>query len=57
MLRKANGTDESKTSFQYCFFVAKMKKNDVIPDSFLAVDDIETGRRNRIPLYLFRFLY
>ena len=27
------------------------------PDSFLAVDDIETGRRNRIPLYLFGFLY
>ena len=24
-----------------------------IPDSFLAVDDIETGRRNRIPLYMF----
>lgn len=28
-----------------------------IPDSFLAVDDTEVGSRNRIPLWLFGFLY
>lgn len=28
-----------------------------VPDSFLAVDDIETGFGNRIPLWLFGFLY
>ena len=27
------------------------------PDSFLAIDDLETGRANRIPLWLFGFLY
>ena len=28
-----------------------------IPDSYLAVDNIEVGRRCRIPLWLFGFLY
>ena len=28
-----------------------------IPDSFLAIDDIEIGQKNRIPLWLFGFLY
>ena len=28
-----------------------------VPDSFLAVDDIEAGQKNRIPLWLFGFLY
>ena len=28
-----------------------------VPDSYLAVDDIEVGRGNRIPLWLFGFLY
>ena len=28
-----------------------------VPDSFLAVDNTETGYRNRIPLWLFGFLY
>ena len=28
-----------------------------MPQSYLAVDDIEVGRRNRIPLWLFGFLY
>ncbi|MBQ7251176.1 MAG: ATP-binding protein [Kiritimatiellae bacterium] len=28
-----------------------------VPDSFLAVDGLETGRSNRIPLWLFGFLY
>ena len=28
-----------------------------MPQSYLAVDDIEIGRRNRIPLWLFGFLY
>ena len=28
-----------------------------IPDSFLAVDDLEIGRGNRIPIWLFGFLY
>ncbi len=28
-----------------------------VPDSFLAVDDVEVGRGNRIPLWLFGFLY
>lgn len=27
------------------------------PDSYLALDDLETGRANRIPLWLFGFLY
>jgi hypothetical protein len=27
------------------------------PKSFLAVDDVETGHFNRIPLWLFGFLY
>ncbi len=28
-----------------------------LPDSFLAIDDIETGRNNRIPLWMFGLLY
>ena len=28
-----------------------------VPDSFLAVDDTETGRKNRIPLWMFGLLY
>lgn len=28
-----------------------------LPDSYLAVDNIEVGFRSRIPLYLFGFLY
>ena len=28
-----------------------------IPDSFVAPDDIETGFGNKIPLWLFGFLY
>lgn len=28
-----------------------------LPDSYLAVDDIETSRGNRVPLWLFGFLY
>ena len=28
-----------------------------IPDSYLAIGDIETGHGNRIPLWLFGFLY
>jgi hypothetical protein len=28
-----------------------------VPDSFLAVDNTETGYKNRIPLWLFGFLY
>ena len=28
-----------------------------VPDSFLAVDGVEVGRGNRIPLWLFGFLY
>lgn len=28
-----------------------------IPDSFLAIDDVESGHRNKIPLWLFGFLY
>ena len=28
-----------------------------IPDSFLAVDDTEVGHGNRIPLWMFGFLY
>ena len=27
------------------------------PKSFLAIDDVETGHFNRIPLWLFGFLY
>ena len=28
-----------------------------VPDSYLAVDDTEVGYGNRIPLWLFGFLY
>ncbi len=46
---------------KYLFEVGGHKKTfdqiKDIPDSYLAVDDIETGRRNRIPLYMFGFLY
>ena len=28
-----------------------------LPDCYLAVDDIETSRGNRVPLWLFGFLY
>lgn len=28
-----------------------------VPDSFLAIDNTETGYKNRIPLWLFGFLY
>ena len=28
-----------------------------LQDSYLALDDIETGSRNRIPLWMFGFLY
>ena len=28
-----------------------------IPDSFLAIDDVEIGRGNRIPLWMFGLLY
>ncbi len=31
--------------------------NLVTPDSYLAVDDIEIGRGNRIPLWMFGLLY
>lgn len=46
---------------KYLFEVGGRKKTyeqiKNIPDSFLAVDDEETGRGNRIPLYMFGFLY
>ena len=28
-----------------------------IPDSFLAIDDVEVGRGNKIPLWMFGLLY
>lgn len=28
-----------------------------VPDSFLAVDDVEMGHKNRIPLWMFGLLY
>ena len=28
-----------------------------LPDSYLAIDDIEFGRKNRIPLWMFGLLY
>ena len=46
---------------KYLFEVGGHKKTfdqiKDIPESFLAVDDIETGRRNRIPLYMFGMMY
>jgi len=46
---------------KYLFEVGGRKKSyeqiKDIPDSFLAVDDIETGYGARIPLWLFGFLY
>lgn len=46
---------------QYIIEVGGKKKNKDqikgIPDSFIAVDDIETGIGNKIPLWLFGFLY
>ncbi len=46
---------------QYTFEVGGARKSRVqiqgIPDSFLVVDDIETGSRGSIPIWLFGFLY
>lgn len=46
---------------RYLFEVGGRKKSFEqiadVPDSFLAVDDTEVGYGNRIPLYLFGFLY
>ncbi|MBQ9213487.1 MAG: AAA family ATPase, partial [Bacteroidales bacterium] len=46
---------------QYLFEVGGMKKSYKqiadIANSFLAVDDMETGTGNKIPLWLFGFLY
>lgn len=46
---------------EYLFEVDGKGKNFVQikdePQSFLAIDDIETGHFNRIPLWLFGFLY
>lgn len=45
----------------YLFEIGGKNKNfnqiKDIPDSFLAVDDTETGRKNRIPLWMFGLLY
>lgn len=40
---------EENVFFQYI--------NANIPDSYLAIDDIETGHLNRIPLWMFGLLY
>jgi len=46
---------------KYLFEIGGKNKNfnqiKDIPDSFLAVDDTETGRKNRIPLWMFGLLY
>lgn len=46
---------------RYLFEIGGAKKSfdqiRDVPDSYLAVDDTEVGRRNRIPLWLFGFLY
>jgi hypothetical protein len=46
---------------QYTFEVGGRKKTfeqiKDLPDSYLAVDDLEVGIRNRIPIWLFGFLY
>ena len=46
---------------KYLFEVGGKGKNfDQIkdePNSFLAIDEIETGQFNRIPLWIFGFLY
>lgn len=46
---------------RYLFEVGGRKKSfeqiKDVPDSFLAVDGVETGHGNRIPLWLFGFLY
>jgi hypothetical protein len=46
----------------YCTIEVGGKKKDYsqiknIPNSFLAIDDIEIGYGNKIPLWLFGFLY
>lgn len=46
---------------RYTFEIGGKNKNtiqiQVVPDSFLAIDDIEIGFGNKIPLWLFGFLY
>jgi len=46
---------------QYVIEVGGKKKNndqiEGLPDSYIAADDIETGTGNKIPLWLFGFLY
>ena len=52
---------DSKIDNRYLFEIGGAKKTfeqiKDLPDSFLAVDDTEVGRGNRIPLWLFGFLY
>ena len=49
------------TDDKYIFEVGGKSKNyeqiKDIKNSFLAIDDIETGYKNKIPLWLFGFLY
>lgn len=56
-----SGTGDFLIDNQYTIEVGgKHKSFDQIkgaPDSFLAIDDIEIGNGNRIPLWLFGFLY
>lgn len=46
---------------RYTFEIGGKNKNTIqiqdVPDSFLAIDDIEIGFGNKIPLWLFGFLY
>jgi hypothetical protein len=46
---------------KYLFEIGGKNKNFLqikdIKDSFLALDDIEIGFKNKIPLWLFGFLY
>ena len=45
--------------FEHCFLGKRghVGATEDLPDSYLAIDGVEFGRGNKIPLWLFGFLY
>jgi predicted AAA+ superfamily ATPase len=63
VLHKVNYTEETdfKVDDKYLFEIGGRNKTQKqiggLPNAFLALDDVETGFKNEIPLWLFGFLY
>ena len=55
------GQGDFMVNDRYLFEVSGRRKSfeqiKDLPDSFLAIDDIEVGRGNKVPLWMFGFLY